>query len=73
MKNKLRINYVIVKPVLVWDDGDNLTPFEHEITSLQVPVTELKNLHETYKEEVKRIENQFNASEEEKQHSSEGE
>jgi hypothetical protein len=40
MEKKLRIVHVIVQPVLVWDDGEELSPFEQQVSPLQVPLSE---------------------------------
>lgn len=64
MNKKLRIAHVIVQPVLVWDDGEELTPFEYQVSPLQIPVAELKGLADKLKEEVKQIEEQLKVQQE---------
>lgn len=53
---KLRIAHIIVQPVLVWDDGEELTPFEQQVSAIQVPLSQLNGLCDRFKEEVKKIE-----------------
>lgn len=42
-ERRLRIAYVAVQPVLVWDDGDQLTPGP-EMQGLQLPLTRARQL-----------------------------
>ncbi|AKU43344.1 hypothetical protein CPT_Silence7 [Bacillus phage Silence] len=57
---KLRVSHVIVQPVLIWDDGEELTPFEQQVNPFQIPLSQLTELSKKIKEEVKQIEEQFN-------------
>lgn len=59
MERKLRVLHVIVKPVLVWDDGEELTPFEQEMGAVPVSVAELVNMGEQLKAEVAQLNEQF--------------
>lgn len=59
MAEKLRVLHVVIQPVLVWDDGEELISFEQQISPLQVPLSGLNGLDDRLKDEVKRIEEQL--------------
>lgn len=59
MSKKLRVLNVMIQPILVWDDGEELTMFEQQIKPLQVPLSELSSLDSRFKEEVKTLEEQI--------------
>lgn len=50
-KKKLRISHVIIQPVLLWDDGDNLTPGP-QAQPFSVALTDLGSLAEKLRAEV---------------------
>ncbi|PEM10778.1 hypothetical protein [Bacillus wiedmannii] len=59
MHKKLRVLQVVIQPILVWDDGEELTPFEKQAVPLQIPLSELEGLADKIKNEVKQVEEQF--------------
>jgi hypothetical protein len=48
---KLRISHVIVQPVLVWDDGEELTPGP-QTAPANLPVSALDGLAERLRTEI---------------------
>lgn len=63
MMKKLRISHLIVHPVLVWDDGEELTPFEKQVQPVQIPLSGITQFTEKLREDVKRLEEQLNINE----------
>jgi len=57
---KLRISHVIVQPVLVWDDGEELSPGP-DINPIQVSVSQLGGLSETLPAQVEAIKSELDA------------
>lgn len=56
MEKKLRVLHVLVQPVLVWDDGENLTPFEQQIGVVPVGLSEMSNIADKIKLEATSLE-----------------
>lgn len=52
---KLRIAHVIVQPVLVFDDGDELSPGP-EVQAVHLPLSKLSQLAESLSREVAALE-----------------
>lgn len=52
---RLRISHVVAQPVLVWDDGEELTPGP-SIEAITVPLSKLSMLAETLPAEVAALE-----------------
>lgn len=57
MSRRLRIAQVIVTPVLMWDDGDELTPGP-QIQPITVPLSQLAGVAESLPAELAQIEAQ---------------
>lgn len=51
MNKKLRIAHLVVQPVLVWDDGEELTPGP-ELGQIAIPLSKLGDFAGTLPEEV---------------------
>lgn len=62
MTKRLRISHVVVQPVLVWDDGEELEPAE-QITPIQVPLSKLPALAKTLPNEVSALARSITESE----------
>jgi hypothetical protein len=56
---KLRISHLIIQPVLVWDDGEELTPFEQQVQPVQIPLSKFSQFEEKLKEDVKKLEQEL--------------
>lgn len=54
MSRQLRISHVVVKPVVVWDDGEELSPGP-DIQPVSVPVSALAGLAERFPAELANI------------------
>lgn len=54
MNKRLRILHVIVQPILVWDDGQEFTPFE-VVKPIQIPLSELGGMADKLKAEVAQL------------------
>lgn len=52
---RLRISNIIVQPVLVWDDGEELTPGP-ELNHISMPLSKIAALAETLSAEVSALE-----------------
>lgn len=52
---KLRVAHVLVQPVLVWDDGEELTPFEPAPGPTQVALSALDGLAEKIRDEIAQV------------------
>lgn len=59
MNKKLRVLHVVVQPVLVWDDGEELTPFEQQAQPIQVPLSALDGLADKLKVELSQLQEQI--------------
>lgn len=55
---RLRVAHILIQPVLVWDDGNEITPGPPVQTN-QLPVSELINFVATLPSEVARIETEL--------------
>lgn len=55
---RLRVSHVIVQPVLVWDDGDELTPGP-ELNPASMPLSALADMAEQMRMEVQLIQDQI--------------
>lgn len=64
MTRRLRIAHLIVQPVLVWDDGDELTPGP-AAKPLTVPLSQLTALADRLPGEVARLQAQSEQPDEE--------
>lgn len=51
MTRRLRVAHVLVQPVLVWDDGDELTPGP-DAQPVQVPLSGLAGLADQLRDEI---------------------
>lgn len=60
MKKKLRISHIIVQPVLVYDDGEELTPGP-DIQAISVPLSRLTELADSLPGEVEALSNRDEA------------
>lgn len=49
---KLRVAHVLVQPVLVWDDGEELIPFASPPNATQVSLSELDGLADRIRGEI---------------------
>lgn len=58
MSKKLRVSHVIVQSVLVWDDGEELSPFENQVNPLKVPLSALEGMAEQIKNEIEELNKQ---------------
>lgn len=56
---KLRIAHLIIQPVLVWDDGEELLPFEQQVHPVQIPLSKFSHFEEKLKEDVKKLEQEL--------------
>lgn len=56
--SKLRISHLVVQPVFVWDDGEELTPGP-SIEAMTVPLSKLAMLAETLPAEVAGLQAHF--------------
>lgn len=54
--NRLRISHIIIQPVLVWDDGEELTPFEKQVQPVQIPLSKFSDYEKKLKEDIEKIE-----------------
>lgn len=52
---KLRVAHVLVQPVLVWDDGEELTPFAPPPNATQVSLSELDGLADKIRAEIAQV------------------
>ena len=57
---KLRIAHLVIQPVLVWDDGEELTPGP-EIGTINIPLSRLNELIESLPGEVAGIQEKIQA------------
>lgn len=57
MSRRLRVAHLVVQPVLVWDDGDELTPGP-QVQAVTVPLSGVAGLVEAMPEELARLEAQ---------------
>lgn len=55
MSRRLRVAHVIVQPVLVWDDGDEMTPGP-QVQPATVPASQLAAVADSLPAEVARLE-----------------
>jgi hypothetical protein len=60
--NRLRLVKVIVHPILVLDDGENLTPFDNSPS--EIPASEWPTFHERLQADIAAAEEQINAERE---------
>lgn len=58
---RLRVLHVIVQPVLVWDDGETLTPGP-QASPVQLPVAEVATLAERLPAEIANLQAQADAA-----------
>lgn len=58
---RLRVQQILVQPVLVWDDGEELTPAPG-LQQLSVPLSQLARLVETLPAEVAAMQARLEAS-----------
>ena len=63
MTRRLRVAQVVVTPVLMWDDGDELTPGP-ALQPVTVPLSQLAGLAERLPAEVAQIEAQATETQE---------
>lgn len=54
---RLRVSHVIVQPVLVWDDGEELTPGP-QASPMQVPLSALSGVADSIRTDVASFEAQ---------------
>ena len=57
MSRRLRIAHVLIQPVLVWDDGEELAPGP-EAVAVQVKLSELAGMADKLRAEVAKAEAQ---------------
>ena len=60
-EKRLRISHVLVQPVVVWDDGDNLEPGP-EVDALAVPYGQLAEFVTNLPEQVAALADRFGAN-----------
>ena len=59
---KLRIAQLIVQPVLVWDNGEELTPGP-ELNQIAIPLSKLSELSESLPAEILALQEQLTKAE----------
>lgn len=59
---KLRVAHLVVQPVLVWDDGEELTPGP-EISQIAIPLSKVPGFIEGFPAEVAALQAQLEAAE----------
>lgn len=60
---KLRVLHVVVQPVLVWDDGEDLSPGP-ELSPVPVSPSQLASLAESIPDQVRELAEQIRSAEE---------
>lgn len=62
MQRRLRIGSVLIQPILVWDDGEELSPGP-PIQETRVPLSEAKQILDLLPKQVEELAAQFTVEE----------
>ncbi|OGL22622.1 hypothetical protein A2707_04895 [Candidatus Saccharibacteria bacterium RIFCSPHIGHO2_01_FULL_45_15] len=64
-KKRLRIAHIVIQPVLVWDDEDELSPGP-ELSPVSVPLSQAREMLAGLPAEVEKLESQLEKDEKDK-------